>query len=258
MRGRGGYLGAKPTWTKSATSGCWRLHEVGEMIAALTWPGAGDEYFSSVSLLLGMEGSNGSVVFDDSSVNPKTVTPAGGVALSTAQKRFGGSSALFNGTSGYLSIAGGSGLAFGQGEFTVEAWIYRTNADSHVIQESSALGSSGARSNSYLWFIGDTNKLDLYSADNYRIQGTVTVPHNQWVHVALVRSAGIISQYVNGVKDGQVAFNQSFTAGTHLIGQTVDETGRLFAGYIDEFRITKGAARYQGNFSVPASAFPRS
>jgi hypothetical protein len=35
-----------------------------------------------------------------------------------------------------------------------------------------------------------------------------------------------------------------------------DAGGATYIGYIDEFRITKGIARYTANFTPPTAAFP--
>ncbi len=61
-----------------------------------------DPYFSSVVLLMHMDGANGSTTFTD--VIGHTVTPNGKVSITTTTSKFGGSSASFDGTSAYLSI----------------------------------------------------------------------------------------------------------------------------------------------------------
>jgi len=57
--------------------------------------------FSNVTLLLNFDGANASTVFTDSSGYARTVTPYNTAAISTAQSKFGGSSALFD-SHGYL------------------------------------------------------------------------------------------------------------------------------------------------------------
>jgi len=82
-----------------------------------------DTYYSNVSLLLHCDGSNGSTTFTDNSPSPKTVTANGNASVSTAQSKFGGASAVFDGTGDYLSLDGSSGFAFGTGDFTIEFWL---------------------------------------------------------------------------------------------------------------------------------------
>jgi len=51
-----------------------------------------DQYYSDVSLLLHMNGTDGSTTFTDSSSGNRTVTGNGNAAISTDQFKFGGSS----------------------------------------------------------------------------------------------------------------------------------------------------------------------
>lgn len=62
-----------------------------------------DPYFSNVSLLLHMDGANGSTTFTDSGPNALTITPTG-TTISTSQAKYG-ASGYFNGTSAYLTAA---------------------------------------------------------------------------------------------------------------------------------------------------------
>ena len=84
----------------------------------------GDEYYNSCSLLLHFSGSNGSTTFIDNSPNNLTVTSNNGVAISTVQSKFGGTSGLFDGTNDYLSIADTAAFRLGSVAYTIEAWIY--------------------------------------------------------------------------------------------------------------------------------------
>ena len=82
-----------------------------------------DPFRSQVSLLLHGDGTNGSTTITDSGPSPKTVTAVGNAQVDTAQSKFGGASALFDGTGDYLELAPvGIGLARTD-NFTCEAWI---------------------------------------------------------------------------------------------------------------------------------------
>ena len=81
---------------------------------------------------------------------------------------------------------------------------------------------------------------------------------NNWYHLALVRSSGTTTIYVNGTSIVSTAtvvnlFNAtcSLIIGYNPIGGTPD----YVYGYIDELRITKGYARYTANFTPPTAAF---
>jgi hypothetical protein len=57
---------------------------------------------------------------------PHTITVNGNTQISTAQSKFGGSSAAVDGAGDYLSIASTSDFGFGTGDFTIEGWFYKT------------------------------------------------------------------------------------------------------------------------------------
>ena len=64
----------------------------------------GDPYYSAVSLLLPMDGTNGSTTFTDSSLNGLTVTAVGNAQISTTQSKYGGASGYFDGTGDYCQF----------------------------------------------------------------------------------------------------------------------------------------------------------
>ena len=78
---------------------------------------------STVSLLLHMDGANNSTTFTDRSYSPKTVTAFGNAKISTAQSKFGGASAAFDGSGDYIEFDRGTDLQFGAGDFTIEGWV---------------------------------------------------------------------------------------------------------------------------------------
>jgi hypothetical protein len=85
-----------------------------------------------------------------------------------------------------------------------------------------------------------------------------------WYHVALVRSSDELLLFIDGVQQGDAqADSSTYYAGTELPclgGQTngsnvVADT--TLQGWVDEFRLTGGFARYTANFTPPTEGFPR-
>jgi hypothetical protein len=99
----------------------------------------------------------------------------------------------------------------------------------------------------------DAEKIQFYS-NTQKILGTITVSLNTWAHIAVTRSGTSLRLFVNGVLDGNVSNSQNFTDTNITIGRGVWASSE-FEGYLDDFRVTKGYARYTSNFTPPTSAF---
>ena len=82
--------------------------------------------------------------------------------------------------------------------------------------------------------------------------------NNQWQHIAVVRSGSTITIYVNGVSQGTLSNSTNWSDSNLRISGFVDTQSSIYAyyGYLDDFRITKGIARYTSNFTPPTAAFP--
>jgi hypothetical protein len=93
------------------------------------------------------------------------------------------------------------------------------------------------------------------SGANIVATGINSVPLNAWVHLALVRSAGTTVMYVNGSSVASTTTSFNDTAGGGIIGGFCDGGTYSPNGYLDEYRITKGVARYTANFTPPTQAF---
>ena len=225
----------------------------------------GDQYYPSCSLLMHLNGTNGSTTFTDNSPSPKSFTVNGNSQISTAQSKFGGASAYFDGTGDYLSSPSNADYTFGTGNFTIECWAYRsTGNDNGILQISSTAGGLQANVTTNL-VIASWNSARLYIQANntYYISTAFTNTVNTWNHYALVRSSGVTKLYFNGnlVTDigtsGAITDTTNYT-GTYLVIGGYYSTTYLWNGYIDELRITKGVARYTTNFTPQTSEFPNS
>jgi hypothetical protein len=221
----------------------------------------GDQYYNSCSLLMHFNGANGSTTFTDNSKNNFPATSYNGAAISTAQSKFGGASGFFDGTNDYVLIPANNAFEFG-GDFTVECWFYCTAANF----SSGLIGLFGR--NTYAFNNGGFPRIEFNSAGkplltyaaNTTIVGTTTVTVNTWHHIAVVRYSGIIAFYLNGVSQGTATYSTSIPATYDiLIGNAPWSSvypNLYFQGFIDEFRVTKGVARYTTNFTPQTSEFP--
>ena len=223
-----------------------------------------DPYWSNVTLLLKGDGSNGSTTFTDSSINNTTVTPIGGSRTETGVKKFGAGCIDLSTNNSYL-VLDPAVMNFGTGDFTMEAWIYKTSATSWFNifgaggTTNSNTVSSGSTSNIAIGFAGDGsgNTYETWLGGNQNVT-TVSLPTSQWVHVALTRSSGTARTFVNGTQVASYANTSNITTPVNAFIGTWPHatTGYTLQGYIDEIRFTKGVARYTATFTPPTTAFP--
>ena len=175
-----------------------------------------------------------------------------GAAISTAQSKFGGSSMAFDGTGDYLTIPNNVLFALGTGDFTIECWAYLTAGSNNGLWQLASSAFPGVAGLAVSLFSGQWN---IYYQNGSQIYGYGTVTTGAWYHVALVRQSGSLYIYSNGVKYTVASDTTNYTGTTLVIGGYYS-TSQLWNGYIDDFRITKGLARYTANFTPPTQAFP--
>ncbi len=216
-----------------------------------------DTYASSVVLLLTGDGSDGSRNFVDSAPNPKTISNfqdlnSRGYPLQTTRfKKFGTGSIDFNGASSFY-VAGGADFVLG-GDFTIDGWLWTNTGATAGYQTIWELNDYR---NGILFRFG-SNTNGFYINGVNRGQLIQHFPALQWNHFAVVRSGSTVTVYANGTSI--IAFTEAGIinsgGGPLRVGESA-HTGNQFAPpmYIDEFRITKGVARYTSNFVPPTTS----
>ena len=224
----------------------------------LTGSTVGDLHFPKVKLLLPLNGTNGATSASDSSNDNRTVTFLGSNSnISTAQSKFGGSSLAIGGSDGSRVTVGGDGLN-ATGDFTFECWIYDTSTTTYPLL---AWNSSN---NGFFAYLGNGAASGSNKVLRHWNNGSVTnfsteLPQNQWYHFALVRSGSTVKLYINGTADSTTRTDSD----TYLFGQSStmvigsdggSQSHTYFNGYLNDFRLTVGLARYTSNFTPPTSA----
>lgn len=208
-----------------------------------------DTYYQFVPLLLHFDGADGSSAVVDSSASPHTLV-SNGVTLSTAQRKFGGTSGLFNGGATVSGTASGDyGLP---GDFTVEAWVWMAEVRSYQTLLNIGSYVSGAM------FRINGGSLEVLIAGS-GATWPVTLTAGQWYHVAWTRASGVVRAWLDGTPLGDPLVRaNSIPPLDILIGTSAHNAGEYLNGYLDEFRITRDVARYAEAFTPPAAAFPNS
>jgi hypothetical protein len=219
-------------------------------------PDPSDPYGGNVSLLLHMDGADGSTTFTDSSTNNFTLTAFGNAQIDTSIKKFGSGAAYFDGNGDYIVASDSNAFNFGADDFTVEFWIYYSSQS----QSLGAFVTTASPNDAQGIFIGvQSNNQIQWRAGNgtWQFSRVISTPltTNSWNHIAYIRNGTSLIIFVNGVQAD--TYNIGTTALTNtnnriLIGGR-DDASQYYSGYIDELRITKGIARYTSNF-IPQTA----
>jgi hypothetical protein len=223
-----------------------------------------DPQFTSVSLLLHGDGTNGSTTITDSSPTPKTLTAAGTAQISTTQKKFGSASISIPGSGSSVTSPTNEDFNLRSGDFTLETWVYVSSYPSNYVVIASYAQSTVSNTTNYSWSFGLRNNGTPYfdSSDNATafvqiLNGTASVLNETWSHIAVTRSGDTFRAFANGTlaatatKSGAMFLPSSSILRLGAIGSLLP-----FNGYIDDFRITKGVARYTANFTPPTAPFP--
>lgn len=198
-------------------------------------------------------------LLDDSCFQPKTLSLSGTAALSTTQVKYNASSLYIQNT-GFNSVSGAVLLDhldfdFGNSDFTIECWAYRTaNTYLGTFYRFTAQTACSLA-------VSTTGNITINSGVSGVAAVTTTdvsFPLNQWVYVVLQRRSGSLEIYINGIFVGSriVGTSAINCSSDFYIGRVINSTIEIWNGYLDDFRITKGAARYGGTYPQPSDILP--
>ena len=213
---------------------------------------SGDPYWANVIALLHFDSGRSPSVLADATGRVWT-NNSSLVTLDSTIKKFGASSAKFPNSSNYLSSPGGTGLDLGTGDFTIEAWTYFTGTvgGSRYLFDVGSNGiADGPNSNVSGKWAGYAGTISGSLYNN----GPLPVP-GVWQFATLERVTGVLTGYMDGVAWGSSPTSPNSTGMATRIGN-YGGGGIGWIGNIAEFRITRGVARYKGNFTPPTAPFP--
>lgn len=215
----------------------------------------GDPYYANVALLLLGEGADAGTTITDSSSNGFPVNFSSGVTTSTAQFKYGSSSLRMD--SGRVLFSDEAAFSLGSADFTIEAWV---RADSVATAFTVASHQDSANNNSAWAFFWDQPYGELrfrYTETGsvfFTIGNAWSPSADTWYHLAAVRNGNDLLMFVDGVQIGSAGSittpiydsSRPLTVGSYELssGYTNELTG-----YMDNFRLTPGIARYTTNFT---------
>lgn len=217
---------------------------------------------TNIVLMLHFDGPNGSTDFIDSSRSEHPMTAHGAAAISTAESLLTSSGNFNNEPTSFVSCPNSQDFNFGAGNWTIEGflWVRPTNNNAFLCGSYEGANFSGF----YCLVQFDTPAMSFYRDDEpftvYTVAGAA-LSTGAWHHVAWVRDNDELRIYQDGGMLGRLVI--SATAGVRFctdeftVGGNNDPSVTFdgFDGYVEDLRITKGAARYQGTTSAPGSCF---
>ena len=214
-----------------------------------------DPYFSSTSLLLLGNGTNGGQnnTFVDGSTNNFTVTRNG----NTTQGSFSPFSApdgrwsnYFDGSGDYLTGPSNSAFSFGTSDFTAECWVYFTSLP--TANQSLFDFRNGSDNSSFFMGVYSNNIPFFANQSGGVLNGSFTFNVNTWYHIAYTRSGTSLNIWVNGTNVGTTTNSTNLTGTNCKIGADSSGAYNVF-GYISNARVIKGTALYTANFTPSTS-----
>jgi hypothetical protein len=192
--------------------------------------------------------------FDDAGV----MDSSGNTAISTyfeartseAQSKWIGKQSLYFDGTNYMTYVPLNN--FGTGDFTVEAWVYPSNAAAqwYVVDARNSDQTTN-------WVFGQypaAGRLSWWNGTAWVVATTTQVTTTSaWNHIMYTRASGVGRVYCNGaqVATAADATNYSVIPTSSFVGAAYNNTSN-FNGYIDDLRITTGIARATGlTYTVP-------
>lgn len=174
------------------------------------------------------------------------------VSTNTVSKFANTNSVYFDGSGDAVTVPS-LGLS---GDLTIETWLYQSTAQTNAYRTILSSSTYGSGVPLRIYTYGAFVQVWLSSAGSAEISGSFTA--NTWHHIALVRSSGTWTLYIDGQSQGtdttggsyDFASNTEWTMGSRLIGSTPVE---VLTGYLQDLRLSEGLARYTSSFTPPSA-----
>ena len=216
----------------------------------------GNDAFTKI--LLHMDGSNGGTSFIDSNAGGSAHTwTATSVTTSATQVKFG-SASLSDAAAGSIRTPDHVDFTLGSGDFTIDTWFWvagGAGANRFFCGQCDASASDA----SIQCGINLSNQMFIFIQGGvFQVVGTTTFTTPGWHHYAVVRTGNILKMFIDGVQEGG---NVSITVAVHdsassfAVGGEGNFNGVFWNGFIDEFRLSVGIARWTANFTPPVAPY---
>jgi hypothetical protein len=232
-----------------------------------------DPFMEQVSLLLHADGTGSTFV--DSSLTQKTIAAVGDATQSATQSKWGGKSAVSDGSGDYITFPANA-FDFA-GDFTIEWWQYidaatlsSANGSQQAIFGNGRTAGFASGMGCYIQTAGGGTqnrlRLDALVGGSWTaplLEANTSFTGQQWQHVAITRAGSEWAMYLGGSRvatttnGGSLSYVGAQPGSIFSVAGNGEFTSSGVVTYIDDFRITNGTARYSGTtITVPTAAFP--
>jgi hypothetical protein len=217
-------------------------------------------------ILLHMDGTDESTTLVDSNTggSAHTWTADGNAQLDTAQSKFGGASLLCNGVGDVITTPDHADFTLGMNDFTADCWFNCTGSAGSAQMLFAHSGGTIETISIRVW----RNTSNVMVADicsggsGQQVQGTTQFTdalNTGWHHFALVRQGASVKLFIDGVQEGVTlnigASSLNDPAVEFCVGAETAAATNSWVGWIDEFRLSVGVARWTANFTAPTAHY---
>lgn len=214
--------------------------------------------FGYLGSLLHMNGADASTILTDES--GKIWTARGNAQIDTAQYKFGGASVLFGSTGDYIDTPDHPDFAFGSGDFTIDFWaLIDSEGEKAVFGQMNSTATATTRSVYGTILKGDGFYVTLVDGTTTKVASKVAaLDDGAWHHFAMIKVDDSLYAAVDGVLGTArdvtgITVNDSINK--FAIGRMGEYATNQFIGWVDEFRISVGVARWTANFTPPTAEY---
>jgi hypothetical protein len=213
--------------------------------ATITIPTSPLNAITNTRLLLNFTNAG---IIDNAMIND--LETIGNAQISTTQSKFGSASISIPNSSSYIKLSAPITLSYAE-KWTVEFWVYPTTSFVPTAWYGGGSNQLAISDDSRNRFITFPSSFAL-AGDAKLVSATSAVSANTWGFVSVVCSGGVVTVYVNGGSSASA----STTKNMEIVFLAYNNiSGSWFDGYIDDFRVTKGIARFPSAFTPPTGPF---
>ena len=230
-------------------------------IAAMN--GTGNDIYTKILLHMDSTG------FPDANLGgtTHTWTAVNSATIETSNVVFGLGAGSFAISSGYITTPDNADFALSSNDFTFDTWFNITSTSSGQMllagQIDAAVTSSlasffidrlGSSANSmrFITFSG-TASFSVQSS-----QAFTSTANTGWHHLAVTRTSSVLTLFVDGVAGSStiaITGTVNDSSAAFSVGRAGAVVGSGWGGFVDEFRLSNGIARWTANFTPPTIAY---